>query len=134
MQSKPILLDVGRKVEVGDDAAEEVIAGWYVSSMRADGRIGVRGMVRGNEHASVMEVAPDALLRNNPSLLLGQQVRHPSPPDAAAAAGWIVDSVDDAAASLVLTREAERSRAAIDDVVQANIHALRARIELVPGS
>lgn len=129
-----ILIDAGQHIHTGTALADNTIAGWTATVARADGTVGVRGTVRGMPDPIYADLAPDALLRNNPRMLYGQVVRHPAPPPSLDAAGWVVDDVDQEASTLVLTRDHVGSSVPVDDVVRLNLDELRTRIEVIPGS
>jgi len=129
-----ILIDAGQRIATGSDLVDDTVAGWTASALGRDGSLGLGATRRGVSGAVFADLAPDALLRNNPRLLLGQQVRHPAPPTSGEAAGWAVDAVDQPSSLLVLTRGQARSSVPINDVVRHNLDELRARIEILPGS
>jgi hypothetical protein len=134
-----IFIDVGTRVETGSglpsrgaELPGDAIAGWTVTSVTPEGRIGLGAMRRGADHPMFVEIDADALLLNNPRLLVGRRVRHPHPPSTSPAAGWVVKAIDEPSATVSLEREHVRSSAPVEEVVRHNIEELRTRIVVLP--
>ena len=85
-----ILIDAGRHIHTGTALADNTIAGWCATVAGADGSLRLRGTVRGKPDPIYADLAPDALLRNNPRMLYGQVVRHRLRPSSLDAAGWVI--------------------------------------------